>query len=1291
MTTAGSERGDDSPTQRTPRGPVLGRVCDAMSELRELTEDRSRTLAAIEAARETTVAEAVRRYERETADARAELEGTLVAAESEQRQRDADTAQRYDATIRTHHNERRMQLDEAQEKATAKRESIESETRDARWLITSVHDSDVAQAHARARARIEALDRVAVAVREARQARLDLFDDLGRTPPDTSGDPGEPEVAHGVEKRIECANEAIDDARDALAKLAGSPFPRVSRGAGFGVFAVVALLLGAGAGFAAGGLQVGTELYIGLGAGLVVAAGGWSGFGALGARLVATQDKRCTAGIGRADTLERRAREAAEAELREAMEEIERATEREQHAVESKHTERLERLERQHAQRVADIDASCTPKIQRLEASRDAEREETERRRRSIDEQAHERFDRLTEQSRAERDRSVDEANREADESRAHLDARWREAEPRLKREIVALHEAGTRHAPAWPSTTTNADTDPPPMVRIGWARWDVPERAAGEPVAWSGPRTIELPIPLEFPRVGSLLIEAAPAQRRGAIDCVRGAMLRLLTTIPPAKVRLTIFDPVGLGESFAGFMHLADHQEQLVSGRIWTEPRHIEQRLLDLTEHMESVIQKYLRNDYPTIEAYNRAAGEIAEPYRYLVISDFPTNVSEGAAKRIASIVSSGARCGVHTIILRSPQSEPPKTITLDELYAGALVIRIDEDASITCHGHDELSHARITLDTPPDDAQAKALLREVGERSLDAGRVQVPFSAVGPGEGEAWTLSAATDLRIPIGRSGASKVQQLVLGEGTAQHALIAGRTGSGKSTLFHVIITSCAAWYSTDEVELYLVDFKKGVEFKPYATHALPHARVIAIETDRAFGLSVLTRIDEELTERGERMRRAEVQNLASFREKTGERMPRVLLIVDEFQELFVEDDQIAQQSALLLDRIVRQGRAFGVHVVLGSQTLGGAYAINRATMSQMNVRIALQCDEQDSYLILGEDNSAARLLERPGEAVYNAQGGKVEANSPFQIVWLPDTVRDEELGRIAARAASRGTRTPEATVFEGNAPADPLRTPALVTPADEPAGAHDPIPVHLGVPVAIAPPVAAMLERERAENLLILSTNADAARAMLATSLLGFDRRMRSTPGALAYLVHHPGDDARYSMEAFVRALEIDARVGTSAGVADTLAEVDAEIERRSLMGGQGEPPVLIVIAGVHRCRDITKPDDLGFSFGDDAPTTPSPGALLDRVLRDGPPLGVHTLAWVDTLDAFERALDRRRLSDFAHRVLTQMNAMDSSTVLDSPAASRLSQGRALYYNDRTTQTVVLRPYAFPALG
>src|SRR5581483_4061429 len=155
----------------------------------------------------------------------------------------------------------------------------------------------------------------------------------------------------------------------------------------------------------------------------------------------------------------------------------------------------------------------------------------------------------------------------------------------------------------------------------------------------------------------------------------------------------------------------------------------------------------------------------------------------------------------------------------------------------------------------------------------------------------------STRHSVRVPLGRAGARAQQFLQLGHGTSQHVLIAGKTGSGKSTLLHVLITQLALRYSPREVELYLVDFKKGVEFKSYAAYALPHARVVAVESEREFGLSVLQRLDGELTRRGELYRAHGVTDLAGYREAADRAaaagtelppLPRILLIVDEFQE-------------------------------------------------------------------------------------------------------------------------------------------------------------------------------------------------------------------------------------------------------------------------------------------------------------------------------------------------------------------------------------------------------------------
>ena len=511
--------------------------------------------------------------------------------------------------------------------------------------------------------------------------------------------------------------------------------------------------------------------------------------------------------------------------------------------------------------------------------------------------------------------------------------------------------------------------------------------------------------------------------------------MLRYLTSIPPGKVRFTIVDPVGLGENFAAFMHLGDYHELLVTNRIWTEAQHIEQRLTDLTEHMENVIQKYLRNEFETIEEYNTMAGEVAEPFRILVVANFPTNFNDAALRRLISIVNSGARCGVYALVMQDtklgaaiglPAQGAREPVRQHDLEGGPAPVARAEFRPISAGARRAPRSQRGSPRSCTRSATPPA--------TPTASRCRSSSSRPSPTSTGRFDSSKGVD--IPLGRAGATKLQHLKLGKGTSQHVLTAGKTGSGKSTMLHALITNGALRYSPDQLELYLIDFKKGVEFKVYAAMELPHARVIAVESEREFGLSVLQRLDVELKERGEIYRQLGCQDLDGYREARPEvPMPRVLLVVDEFQEFFVEDDKIAQEVTLLLDRLVRQGRAFGMHVILGSQTLGGQYSLPKATLGQMAVRIALQCSEADAHLILSEDNTAARLLTRPGEAIYNDANGMMEGNNLFQVVWLSDERREKYLERIQEMSRERNIQKPPPIVFEGNLPAEVAKNPLL----------------------------------------------------------------------------------------------------------------------------------------------------------------------------------------------------------------------------------------------------------------
>src|SRR5205823_13914082 len=165
--------------------------------------------------------------------------------------------------------------------------------------------------------------------------------------------------------------------------------------------------------------------------------------------------------------------------------------------------------------------------------------------------------------------------------------------------------------------------------------------------LALPGPARFSLPLLLTYPAEGSILLETPYSGREKMLASLNNIILRLLSIAPPGRLSFTIVDPVGLGQSFSGVMHLADNAEHLINSRIWTQTTQIEQRLASLNEHMEKVIQMYLRNEYATIAEYNEQAGNIAEKYHFGAVAAFPSGFSDPAAKRLLSLATSGARCG--------------------------------------------------------------------------------------------------------------------------------------------------------------------------------------------------------------------------------------------------------------------------------------------------------------------------------------------------------------------------------------------------------------------------------------------------------------------------------------------------------------------------------------------------------------------------------------------------------------------------------------------------------------------
>jgi len=426
---------------------------------------------------------------------------------------------------------------------------------------------------------------------------------------------------------------------------------------------------------------------------------------------------------------------------------------------------------------------------------------------------------------------------------------------------------------------------------------------------------------------------------------------------------------------------------------------------------------------------------------------------------------------------------------------------------------------------------------------------------------------------------------------------------------------------------------------------------------------------------------------VQDLAGYKRAGGkEPMPRSLLMIDEFQEFFTEEDRVSQGAAVLLDRIVRQGRAFGIHVLLGSQTLGGAYTLARATIGQMVIRIALQCNEADAYLIMDQDNPAPRLLSRPGEGIYNDAAGAIEGNSPFQAVWLPEEVRDNYLEKIRRHADQKNYPGP--FVFEGSAPADVrenlilnelLQTKAGKSPAKS--------SIWLGAPNSIKGPTEAVFQRQSGGNLLIVGQSEERSQTILAVAITSLAAQFPKGGARFVVLDSTPqGFPQREFLERVIKGVPHEiVQVGNS-NLAETMSGLAEELKKRADDEKIEAPEIFILIQGLQNFKKLRNDDEFSFSSGDSGAANPA--AILQNLISEGPANGIHIIAACDTYNNVNRFLGRKTLTEFEMRVLFQMSAGDSASLIDSPDAGTLGLHRALYYNDREGYTEIFRPYALP---
>lgn len=847
----------------------------------------------------------------------------------------------------------------------------------------------------------------------------------------------------------------------------------------------------------------------------------------------------------------------------------------------------------------------------------------------------------------------------------------------------------------------------------------------------WLGGEKVEIPYLAKVP--GNNIYAYPTYYPERTSDFVNGALLRAIRSVRPGGVKLLLIDPTSLGNVFAPLLSLSEHSDEIITTKVWTSEADIRARLEEASDRVGLILQKYLTDEYATLEEYNLAAGEVAEESVVIAINDFPLGLDKRSIEIVKSLAEVGPRCGVSLLICQADATkfekefypvckeiadtahrvsawETKNTFRTWDSYRGAYsyyrptavdddlfdkvgsfldIYEVDDTGiSWRADSYNWISGSGRGWHVEPPEAWSAALaegvLSSVSRRFAAGSRVEVRLDRVwqlfaesrghserpSPEDPDSlWRESSLEELVVPVGRHGSRGVSTFRFDSRLESGALLVGRPGSGKSNLLHVIICTLAAMYSPDELEIYLLDFKEAVEFAGYASGALPHARAIALESDREFGLAVLRHLADEIQRRGRLFRGGdgEQSNIVAYRTAKGDPLPRIVLIIDEFHRLFDREDALANEAAKYLDDIIRLGRGFGIHCMLASQTLLGMSALGRHTLNQVAIRAALQCSEEDSRIVFSDDNPAASLLARPGEALKNSSGGRAANNEPFQVPLLPDADRIRLLQALAERADA--DRRPLRTrVYRRDVQAR-WRPPA--------ADATDAgLALRFGDAVAIDPDLAYELSREGGKNVLIVGRNELLAGDMLAAVIA--DLGLRHGTGIELTVVDLMAVDGPVSQVAE----HLGVRPVRRRDLASGLEALAAEVERREPSHEQTEAPRVLVLNGLGKARDLD-PDD----YSEEGQKML---AAMATILRDGPEVGVHTIIWADSVATVDNRLGRQE-REFGARVAFRMSADDSMRFCDSDLAAELHEREAVLVDIDRGTNVKFQPFGAPAFG
>lgn len=713
----------------------------------------------------------------------------------------------------------------------------------------------------------------------------------------------------------------------------------------------------------------------------------------------------------------------------------------------------------------------------------------------------------------------------------------------------------------------------------------------------------------------------------------------------------------------------------------ISVRPEDIRKRLDVVEQRIEGIIQNLLLNPIRTLADFNQTK-KGKEPYHLIIIKGFPLGFNGESVYLLNKILRNGIRAGVNVIMIVDKQSlsreenfKAYNSVAWDAIKD--CLVEYDFANNGDEQGTSTQEFEKIT------DCIFNSIVDYVNAGFEIKQEEIISISDYLPPMQQWWSRKSASQLEIPFGVEDTKSLQSLYISQESGQNsAVVIGIPGSGKSVFLHSVIINAAINYSPDELNLYLIDFS-GVEFNTYALHDLPHARVIAPEAEREFGLSILTELVEEGTRRMAICRENDVSNIVDLKLKKPEIvMPRLLVIIDEFQKLFeIETDNISRDANIKICTIIQEFRKFGINLILATQKLPSSSILPKDLIAN---RIVFRSQPTDFTTLISLQPNMRMPQLSTGECIYNSQSGSAFDNHKVKAFYIGKKDLDSILNQISSFAEQKAVEPLRKVIFRSNdLPEFAQRKKHNIQILEYPSE----VGIYLGENIAIEKyDVFAKFQAESNNNLLIIGGEQDVAEKIaIYATLSAMDAHTDHSASFYVLNFMKPSDPLQTMPEMYMpEGIPFEAKFASKASDVMTLLSEIKEIltQRKAEENGEFHNIYLSIYA-----FQLARMFDRGGRRGDDVSEA---GILLDEILKQGPLVGIYTILQVDNLSNLTRISSN--LQTFQHKVAMQMEESESIKVIGTGAASKLfvmnrpsSKFRCYYCNKSMNIVKKFKPY------